>query len=103
MNAIRTRERGAILLLATLVLLTAIAFVFAMALGSPASEATRLRTTERALADAREALVAYASDRAIDTIVGPGYLPCPDLDNDGWAESTCGSLSGDSGQDARLG
>jgi hypothetical protein len=63
----------------------------------------RARATERALAEAREALVAYAADRAINTVVGPGYLPCPDLDNDGWAESTCGSLSGDSGQDERLG
>jgi hypothetical protein len=35
--------------------------------------------------------------------VGPGYLPCPDLDDDGWAEATCGSLSGDSGQAQRLG
>src|SRR3954469_8852362 len=102
MNRIGARERGAILLLATLILVTAIGFVFAMALGSPASEAMRMRTTERALAQAREALLAYAADRPINTIVGPGYLPCPDLDNDGWAEPTCGSLSGDSGQQERL-
>src|SRR3954464_2875203 len=103
MNRIGARERGAILLLATLILVTAIGFVFAMALGSPASEAMRMRTTERALAQAREALLAYAADRPINTTVGPGYLPCPDLDNDGWAEPTCGSLSGDSGQQERLG
>ena len=35
--------------------------------------------------------------------MGPGYLPCPDLDDDGWAESTCGSQNGDSGQAQRLG
>ena len=63
----------------------------------------RDRATERSLALAREALIAYAADRPVDTIVGPGYLPCPDLDGDGWAEPTCGSLSGDSGQAQRLG
>src|SRR5438105_5032007 len=65
--------------------------------------AQRDRLTDRALAEAREALLAYAADRAINAIVGPGYLPCPDLDDDGWAESTCGSLDGTSGQAQRLG
>jgi hypothetical protein len=74
----------------------------AMALGARARLA-RERTTERALAQAREALIAYAVDRPINAAVGPGYLPCPDLDGDGWAESTCGSLDGASGQAARLG
>jgi hypothetical protein len=97
------RHRGAVLLLACLVLVVAIGFVFALELASPGSQAARDRATDGALAEAREALIAYAADRAIDTVVGPGYLPCPDLDNDGWAESTCGSLSGDSGQRERLG
>ena len=35
--------------------------------------------------------------------MGPGYLPCPDTDGDGWAEATCGSLDGASGQASRLG
>ncbi|HUQ29794.1 MAG TPA: hypothetical protein VM051_14455 [Usitatibacter sp.] len=96
-------QRGAFLLVVTLMLSVAIAFVFALALGSPATEAARARATERALAEAREALLAHAADHAINSIVGPGYLPCPDLDNDGWAEATCGSLSGDSGQAERLG
>src|SRR6476659_2891798 len=96
-------QRGAFLLLATLVLMLAIAFVFALELAAPASRASRDRVTEQALAEAREALLAYAADRPVNAIVGPGYLPCPDLDNDGWAESTCGSLSGDSGQQERLG
>jgi hypothetical protein len=63
----------------------------------------RSRITARVLAQAREALIAHAADRPINAAVGPGYLPCPDTDNDGWAESTCGSLNGDSGQAARLG
>ena len=36
-------------------------------------------------------------------VVGPGYLPCPDPDDDGWAESTCGSLARHLGQAERLG
>ena len=97
------RQRGAMLLLATLLLIVAIGVVFAVELAAPASQAARNRATERAIAQAREALIAYAADRAINTVVGPGYLPCPDLDNDGWAESTCGSLSGETGQQERLG
>jgi len=96
-------QRGAFLLLATLVLVVAIGFVFAMELAAPASQASRDRITERAIAEAREALLAYGADRAVTTLVGPGYLPCPDLDNDGWGEPTCGSLAGDNGQSDRLG
>lgn len=75
----------------------------ALALTSAGAAAQRHRATERALAQAREALISYAADRPIDARVGPGYLPCPDLDDDGWAESTCGSLSGHVGQADRLG
>jgi hypothetical protein len=96
------RLRGAILVLAGLVLLLAIGALFAAAATFELG-AARSRVTERALAQAREALVAYAADRPVNSTVGPGYLPCPDLDNDGWAESTCGSQDGSSGQAERLG
>jgi hypothetical protein len=98
-----TRQQGAMLMLTALLLAVALAAMFALQLAIPAGEAARRRATEEALAQAREALLAYAADRPIDTIVGPGYLPCPDLDDDGWAESTCGSLDGASGQPERLG
>jgi type II secretory pathway pseudopilin PulG len=103
MNAGTARERGAILLLATLALVAVIGFVLALSWASVNPDGARRRATESALAEAREALIAYATARAIDPAVGPGYLPCPDLDNDGWAEATCGSLSGELGQDERLG
>jgi hypothetical protein len=96
------RHRGAFVILASLLVLVAIAALLAAA-GSFRIGALRERATERALAQAREALIAYAADRDIDAVVGPGYLPCPDLDGDGWAESTCGSLDGASGQEQRLG
>jgi type II secretory pathway pseudopilin PulG len=95
-------QRGSVLLLVLLLVLGLACAWLALA-WPPATHAARDAVTERALAQAREALIAYAVDRPITSTVGPGYLPCPDLDNDGWAESTCGSLDGASGQAARLG
>jgi len=95
------RSRGLTLLLAILVLALAFAAIAVVSALAPA--ANRDAASDRALAQAREALVAYAADRNITAWVGPGYLPCPDLDDDGWAEATCGSQSGDTGQEQRLG
>jgi hypothetical protein len=94
-------QAGAFLLLASLFFALALVALFAAAAFQEGR--ARERITERALARAREALIAYAADRPIDAVVGPGYLPCPDLDGDGWAEATCGSLDGASGQEQRLG
>lgn len=101
--AFPTRQHGAVLLLAAIAVLAAMAAFLAMTLSAQGMSARRDRISERSLAAAREALIAYAASRPINASVGPGYLPCPDLDNDGWAESTCGSQSGDSGQSQRLG
>jgi hypothetical protein len=98
-----SRQRGTLLILAALLLVAFVGAAFALQLAGAAGSGQRERITQRALAQAREALIAYAIDHSINTIVGPGYLPCPDLDDDGWAESTCGSMSGDSGQAERLG
>jgi hypothetical protein len=98
-----SRQRGTLLIIAALLLVVFIGAAFAMQLAGAAGSGQRDRITERVLAQAREALVAYAVDRPITAIVGPGYLPCPDIDDDGWAESTCGSMAGDSGQEQRLG
>ncbi len=96
-------ERGAAFLLAILALLAGIGVALAVDLTAHAGASRRERASERALAQAREALIAYATDRPMSREVGPGYLPCPDLDGDGWAEATCGSQSGDTGQAQRLG
>lgn len=97
------RSRGAALLLAILVVVLVLLGMLGLRAGTASIFQERDRLSDRALAQAREALVAYAVDHAANSAVGPGYLPCPDLDNDGWAEPTCGSLSGDSGQEQRLG
>jgi hypothetical protein len=80
-----------------------IAAAFAAGVGGNAMRLGRDRDSDCARAAAHEALLAYATARSIDEFVGPGYLPCPDLDDDGWAESTCGSLDGRIGQAQRLG
>lgn len=61
------------------------------------------RTTLNSLNMAKQALIAYAvsvyplgNDR-------PGDLPCPDTNNDGKKETSCGNATGSSGQTTRLG
>ena len=95
--------RGAVAWLVVLLLAVTAAAAAATTLAHLATGAQREAATERALARAREALLAHAADRPINALVGPGYLPCPDLDGDGWAEATCGSLDGDRGAGERLG
>lgn len=97
------RHRGAGLILVALFLLAVMGSVAAIGMSAHATHVHRNRLSERALAQAREALIAFAAERPITREVGPGYLPCPDTDDDGWAEATCGSLSGHLGQAERLG
>lgn len=54
--------------------------------------------TERALAQAKEALIAYAAGREIAGSVRPGELPCPDTNNNGTAEANCGTLAARTGR-----
>src|SRR5438105_759389 len=98
-----SRERGAGLFLVAVFLAAILACLAAIGTGTRFTARERESASERALAQAREALLAYAAERPITTEVGPGYLPCPDTDDDGWAEATCGSLSGHLGQADRLG
>ena len=99
----RTRQAGMALVLVALFLVAVLVSLAALGRNGLAASAQRDRITERALAQAREALIAYAAERPIDAAVGPGYLPCPDADDDGWAEATCCSRSGHLGQAERLG
>ena len=97
------RQRGAVLVAIAVLLAIALTALFTTALARSATGPRRYAASDAALAAAREALIAYATARPVNDIVGPGYLPCPDLDDDGWAESTCGSMSGETGQWQRLG
>lgn len=82
------RQRGAALLIVFLIILLAGMSMLFQRLNS-APNAARDQQTAAALAQARDALIGYAATYA-DTHPGQvfGYLPCPDINNDGSAE-TC--------------
>ncbi len=100
---LRPSQRGAALVAIAAILAIAVVTMLTAAIARSATGPRRHAVSDQALATAREALIAHATSRPIDDIVGPGYLPCPDLDDDGWAEPTCGSMTGETGQWQRLG
>ena len=69
------------------------------------------KKTQKALAEARLALLAYAGSSSLAPALcvsvtncpRPGDLPCPDTNNDGNAETSCGNAAGTTGQATRLG
>lgn len=98
-------QYGAALIIMLLIMLSGSLFIFISALSSARIQNSRAQINEDALAQAREALIAYAAASAL-TAAGskrPGNLPCPDTNNDGIAETSCGNASGSSGQNLRLG
>jgi len=93
------RQRGAALL--GLLALVSAAVIFAYVTGLNRSAASmaqeRAQRTSTALAQAKEALIAYAVTYADDLAHAkriPGYLPCPDTGSvpEGEAASACGSF-----------
>lgn len=88
------KQRGAALII--LVVILAIVLTAMMVAAEPGAGTTteQEQQTIRALSIAREALIAYAVSVHPDSSAKrPGDLPCPDLDNDGDAETTCSSPS----------
>ncbi|MEO8100945.1 MAG: hypothetical protein ABI790_00365 [Betaproteobacteria bacterium] len=69
-----------------------------------AAQVARNRATDDVLRIASDGLIAYAAGRDFSASTPkPGTLPCPDLNDDGLAEGTCGSGSGSTQQQNRLG
>lgn len=114
---LRRKQRGAALMIMIVILVTGAASALVAALSTTALKNARQETTANALAQAKDALIGYAvkvqvssSDIACadpptyanPNCQRPGDLPCPDMDNDGDAESNCGDASG-SNQYKRLG
>jgi hypothetical protein len=84
-------QRGAALLVVAVVLtVVALGVLYGRMNARQQSDAM----TAQALAEARAALIF----RALSDTNHPGSLPCPDLDNDGVAETTVGMLNGDCGK-----
>lgn len=103
-HSCRKSQQGAALVVVTIIGIGAAALLVS-ALGKANSQAARDRITASALAQAKEALIGYAAG-VILTAAGasrPGDLPCPDTNDDGVAETSCGNASGSTGQASRLG
>lgn len=72
-------------------------------LNNATPQLARARVTADALAQAKEALIGYATSVALTGSNRPGDLPCPDMNNDGVTDSPCGNAAGTTGQSLRLG
>lgn len=103
------RQRGiAIMIIVFLIALGATAYLV-VSLNANSARLERDTQTTAALIEAKAALIAYAM--AVDTTAAcggtncprPGDLPCPDMNNDGVAEASCGNAAGTTQQANRLG
>jgi hypothetical protein len=81
-----TRQRGYAMLFMAIVVM-GVAFIVVRTLNAATWKADRLRVTNAALAQAKEALIA----RAVADANRPGSLPCPDTDGNGDAELFSGN------------
>jgi type II secretory pathway pseudopilin PulG len=97
----RNRQFGSALLVFVALILAAMSFVIVKALNS-STEAGRNETNAAVLAQAKQALIAYAATYRdypsfLCPTLGPscpfGYLPCPDTNNDGITELNCGATN----------
>lgn len=91
----RGTSGGFVLLLFMLLALGAVGVLLVTRLNTSAAQVARNESTDESLRTASEALTAYAAGRNFSSgTVKPGSLPCPDLNDDGVAENSCGNASG---------
>ena len=97
------QQHGAAFIVMLVIMIMGVTAFLVSSLKSNALQIKRDEVTAEALAQAKEALMGYAvSVNLTGGIARPGDLPCPDTNNDGVAENSCGSASG-SNQAQRLG
>lgn len=108
---IKKQDGITLLLFALLILLGSFSFLFS-SITSNSVKNERGNKTSAALAEAKAALIGYAVSVDLpnstcaagnNNCARPGDLPCPDTDDDGDAESSCGNSVGSSGQTDRIG
>lgn len=100
-----------LLMLAILITIVSFSFLFSF-ITSNSVKNERDKKTATALAEAKAGLIGFAVSvnlpnttclAAQNNCARPGDLPCPDTDDDGDAESSCGNPAGTTGQDDRIG
>lgn len=89
-------QQGAAMLIFMLILISASSYALVNKLNSASKLYTRQQQSSDVLAEAKQALISYAvtyPDR-VNADFGPGYLPCPDRNNDGSTDAgACASTS----------
>lgn len=93
------RQRGLVLVLVLSLVVAAALWGITSSFGTAAQRVDRDRATMAAIMQAKEALIARA---ALD-VSRPGSLPCPDLTNNGNADTTCTPIAGPVPPNSRVG
>jgi hypothetical protein len=107
-NNCHTQQGAALLILMLILLISGSTVLFSMISGNNA-KFERDKKTSVALAEAKAALLSYATSVNLShagcaaNCRRLGDLPCPDTNNDGIAETSCGNAAGTTGQSSRLG
>lgn len=97
------RQRGAALMVMLVIMIVGSAVFLVRSLNRSGLQIESDKKTSEALVQAKEALIGYAASVTLTGSKRPGDLPCPDMDNDGIQETSCGNASGTTGQAQRLG
>ncbi len=99
-GALPRAQTGAVLLAMVLIIMMASSYYLVTKLNTNLEKTQHSQEIGIALKSAKNALIGYAitfpevdAETGTDTIDGPGYLPCPDISNNGSAGGSC-SLSG---------
>ena len=85
------RESGVVLLAFLLVFIVGTTFMLVVGLNESVSRVDQQEQTALALAEAKATLLVYAASYPdnVNPASGPGYLPCPDVTNDGEPRAAC--------------
>lgn len=102
-------QQGVALLILMLILLISGSTILLSSISGNNTKFERDKKTSAVLAEAKVALLSYAASVNLShagcatNCRRLGDLPCPDTNNDGVAETSCGNAAGTTGQTSRLG
>lgn len=98
------KQQGVALMIMLVIMIMGVVTYMVNSLNSSAPQIGRNIKNATVLAQAKEALIGYATSVNLTSgTARPGDLPCPDIDNDGYQELSCGNASGSTGQALRIG
>ena len=103
------RRQSGVIAILILFIVAVVAISFLVSSLKSSSQTERDKVTAAALAQAKAALIGYAASVNLFGCTSPsdcprpGEIPCPDTNDDGQAEPSCGNADGTTGQITRLG